>query len=46
MHLGYVATSETSFRVVFSKNHNNTDNILDAKVLSSGRRASEKGNKK
>jgi len=46
MHLGYVTMSETSFREVFSKNRNHTDNILDAKVLSSGGRAREKGNKK
>lgn len=46
MHLDYVAMSETSFRVVFSKNHNNTGNGLDAEVLSRGGRAREKGNKK
>lgn len=46
MHLDNVAISETSFRVVFSTNHNSTDNVLDAKVLSSGGRAREKGNKK
>lgn len=46
MHCDYVVMSETSFRVVFSKNHNNTDNVFDAKVLSSVERAREKGNKK
>lgn len=31
MHCDYVVMSETSFRVVFSKNHNNTDNVFRCK---------------
>lgn len=45
MHLGYAPMNETSFRIAFSKCHNSTNNVLDAKVLSIWGRASEKGNK-
>jgi len=46
VYLVYVALSKTSFKVIFSKNHNNKGNVLDANVLSSRGRARERENKK
>lgn len=43
MYLGYATMSGTPVKLIFSKNHNNTDNVSDAKILCSADRAREKG---